>query len=138
MAQVDVEEFYLEIVTPEKKFFSDNVEIAIIKTPNGEMGILRSHAPMMMAVSIGPVKIKKKGKWMEAVLTEGFADITQERVIIMVDTAEWPEEIDINRAKRAKEAAEERLQRKLSEMEYTQAQAAFLRAITRLKAGNKG
>ncbi|MCX7709403.1 MAG: F0F1 ATP synthase subunit epsilon [Clostridia bacterium] len=125
--------FSLEIVTPERKFFSGEVEMVILKTPEGEMGILRGHMPMVVAVAIGPLKIKVDGEWKEAVLTEGFMEVKQDKTVILTDTAEWPEEIDVNRAKAAKERAEERLHRQLSQIEYYRSQAALARALARLK-----
>lgn len=125
--------FVLEIVTPERKFFSGEVEMVILKTPEGEIGILPDHMPMVIAVAIGPIRIKKDGDWLEAVLNEGFMEIKQEKTIILVDTAEWPNEIDINRAKAAKERAEERLQRQLNQMEHIRSQAALARALARLR-----
>ncbi|MCX7921021.1 MAG: F0F1 ATP synthase subunit epsilon [Clostridia bacterium] len=131
--------FVLEIVTPERKFFSGDAEMVILKTPEGEMGILPGHTPMVVAVAVGPIKIKKDGEWLEALLTEGFMEVTPERTVILTDTAEWPNEIDINRAKAAKDRAEERLQRQLGQLEYMRSQAALARAIARLKIskGNK-
>lgn len=125
--------FYLEIVTPERKFFSEDVEMVILKTPEGEMGILQGHIPMVVALGIGPIKIKKDGKWQEAFLSEGFLEVEQNKTIILADTAEWPEEIDENRAKEAKERAEERLKRQLSQIEHIRSQAALARAMARLR-----
>lgn len=125
--------FYLEIVTPDRSFFSGDVEILIVKTPNGEMGILGGHIPMVVAIAIGPIKIKKDGEWLEAFMSEGFMEIKQENSILLADTAEWPNEIDINRAKAAEKRARERLQRQLSQIEYIRSQAALQRALSRLK-----
>ena len=129
--------FNLEIVTPERKFFSGEIEMVILKTPEGEMGILQGHTPMVVAVAIGPIKIKKDGEWLEAALTEGFMEVKQDRTVILTDTAEWPNEIDINRAKEAKERAEERLNRQLSQVEYIRSQAALARALARLKVSKE-
>lgn len=129
--------FYAEIVTPQRVFFSGYVEMLILKTPQGEMGILKDHIPMVVVVDVGPVRIKKDGEWLEAVLTEGFMEITHEKVVILVDTAEWPHEIDANRALAAKQRAEERLQRQLSQIEYIRSKAAMARAMARLKVAKK-
>ena len=129
-------EFSFEIVTPERQFFSGNVEMVVLKTPDGEMGILPGHIPMVVAVAVGPVKIIQKDKEHKAFLSEGFMEITEDKTIIVADSAEWPEEIDINRAKAAKMRAEERLRNKLSYKEYTQTQAALARAMQRLKIKN--
>ncbi|MCX7748864.1 MAG: F0F1 ATP synthase subunit epsilon [Clostridia bacterium] len=130
--------FLLEILTPEKVFYSDQVETIVIKTVDGEMGILAGHEPTLAPVAIGTVRIKKDGNWLDAVLTEGFMQITNDKTIVLADTAEWPEEVDENRAKAAKERAEERLQSQLSRQEFIKSQAAVARAMARLKVKGKG
>lgn len=128
--------FNLEIITPERKFYTGDVEMIVLRTPEGEMGILKEHTPMVVAVAIGPIRIKKDGEWLEAVISEGFMEIKQDKTIILADTAEWPDEIDINRAEAAKRRAEERLQRQLSEVEFIRSKAALARAMARLKVKN--
>jgi len=81
--------FFLEIFTPERKFFTGYVESLVIKTPEGEMGILAGHIPVVSVVDIGPVRIKSNGKWMDAALGEGFIEVTRDRVVVLADTAEW-------------------------------------------------
>ena len=125
--------FYLEIDTPTRQFFSESVQRVVLKTPMGEVGVLPGHIPMVIAVSVGPIRIKQNGKWREAFLSEGFMEVTQDRAVILTDDAEWPEEIDENRAKEAMLRAEERLHRKLSKIEYIRSQAALSRAMERLK-----
>jgi len=127
---------FLEIVTPDKKFFSDDVEMLIVTTPDGEMGVLSGHMPLVAAVSVGSIRIKKGDTWLEASITEGFMKVEQDNTIIFVDTAEWPDEIDANRAMEAAERAKERLQRQLSKIEYTNSRAALQRAMARLKVKN--
>lgn len=129
--------FHLEVITPERKFYSGEAESIVFKTVDGEIGVLAKHAPTVVAVSVGPLKINADGKWIEAVVTDGFAEIMPDKVILLTDTAEYPEEIDINRAKAAKQRAEERLQRQLSNIEYTRSKAALARAMARLKATSK-
>lgn len=129
--------FKLDIVTPERKFFSEEVEMVILKTLDGEMGVLKGHTPMVVVVDIGPVKIKKDEQWVEAVLGEGFMEVKRDYVVILTDTAEWPHEIDINRARKAKERAEERLQRQLNQIEFLSSRAALVRAMERLKISKK-
>jgi len=125
--------FNLEIITPERRFFSGEVEMVVLKTPDGGMGILKGHIPMVVAVAIGPVRILKDGECLEAVLSEGFMEIKQDKTIILTDTAEWPDEIDANRAKAARVRAQERLQSHISHVEYMRSQAALTRAMVRLK-----
>lgn len=128
--------FHLEIVVPDRVFFSGDVETVMLITPDGEIGVLPGHIPLVSVVSIGPAHIKKDGQWQEAFLSEGFIEVLQDKVVMLVDTAEWPFEIDENRARAAEERARERLQGKLSRMEYMRSQAALQRAISRLKVAN--
>ena len=125
--------FFLEVLTPERKFFAGEAEGVVFKSVDGEMGVLAKHAPTVAAIDVGPLKINVQGKWIEALVTEGFAKIMPDKVVILTDTAEYPEEIDINRAKAAKDRAQERLQKQLSQMEYVRSKAALARAMARLK-----
>ncbi len=125
--------FYLEIVTPERKFFEGEAETVIVRTPEGEMGVLKDHEPAVVAIGTGIIRIQTDGKWKEAAVSEGFMEVTHQKTIAFVDTAEWPEEIDVNRAKAAKDRAEERLQQKLAMIEHMRSQAALARALARLR-----
>ncbi len=125
--------FYLEIVTPERKFFEGEAETVIVRTPEGEMGVLKDHEPAVVAIGTGTIRILTDGEWKEAAVSEGFMEVTHQKTIAFVDTAEWPEEIDINRAKAAKDRAEERLQQKLAMIEHLRSQAALARALARLR-----
>ncbi len=129
--------FFLEVLTPERKFYSAEAEEVIFRTVDGEMGVLAKHAPTVVAVDVGPIKIKAEGKWIEALVTEGFAEIMPDKVVVLTDTAEYPEEIDFNRAKAAKERAEERLQKQLSQIEYVRSKTALARAMARMKMTNQ-
>ncbi len=132
--------FLLEIVTPERMFFNEQVEMLIFKTPEGEIGIMKNHAPIVAAVDASSIRIKMRDAskkmanegWVTASVTTGFAQILGDRVVLLVDTAEWPNEIDFNRALEAKKRAEERLQGKLNAQEQAQTQAALSRALARL------
>lgn len=129
--------FKLEILTPEKLFFSEEVDKVVVNTPNGELGVLRGHIPLVTVISIGAARITIDDVTREAVLSEGFMEINRDRVIILVDTAEWPEEIDIKRAEAAKQRALNRLHSKLSKVEYLRTQAALSRALARINAKKK-
>lgn len=129
--------FMLEILTPERLFFSKEVDMVVVNTPDGELGVLRGHIPMVTVVSIGSARIVIDGKTYEAVLSEGFMEINRSGVIIIVDTAEWPEEIDIKRAEAAKQRALNRLHSKLSKVEYMRTRAALSRALARINARKK-
>ncbi len=130
--------FYIEVLTPDRKFFWGDVQSLVLNTPSGEIGILKDHMPIVTLVDIGTIKIKKNNNWIEAVLGQGFMEVTKNSVIILVDTAEWPDEIDLNRAKAAKERAQERILRQANQTEYVQSKAALARAMARLAAGKRG
>jgi len=131
--------FHLEIVVPDRAFYSDEVQELLVQTPDGEIGILKGHIPMVVAISIGIVKIKKDDKWIYAFVSEGFMEVTFEKTVVLADSAEWPEEIDVERAKAAEERARKRLdtQTKLGGIEHISSQAALQRALSRQKVSEK-
>lgn len=130
------ETFMLDVYTPEKQFYNGQVESVIIASLDGEIGIMPGHLSMVVALTSAPAKIKADGKWHIAAISGGFARITPDEVTILADTAEWPEEIEENRALEAKKRAEERLQAHRSEVEYIQSRVALERALMRLTVKN--
>ncbi|NBI06029.1 F0F1 ATP synthase subunit epsilon [Senegalia massiliensis] len=124
--------FDLEIVTPDRKFFEDEVEMVVVRGLEGDVGILKNHTPYVTPLAIGRVKIKQNGKYREATVAEGYLDVTKTKTTIVTDAAEWPEEIDLNRAELAKKRAEERLKRKESDMDAQRAEIALKKAINRI------
>ncbi len=125
--------FKLEIVTPDRKFYADYVESIIVKTPEGEIGILANHIPMVAAIAIGPIKINHDGKCIEAAVTSGYMEVSKESTILLVDAAEWPDEIDEARAKAALDRAMHRLNAQIDKVEHARSKAALNRAVARLK-----
>ena len=125
------------ISTPEKEFFSGEVESLVITTTEGEMGVLPGHMLMVVALDIAPIKFKTRDEWYEAAISGGFAQIKGDRVDVLADTAEWPEDIEVNRALEAKQRAEERMQSYQNEVEYLRSQLAKRRALARLAVVNK-
>ena len=129
--------FYtLHILTPEKVFFEDTVESVVLPTIDGEIGVWSSHALTVVALDTAAIRIKTKSGWREAAISGGFAEIKGTEVIVLADTAEWPEEIEINRALEDKRRAEERIFANKSDMEFLQSQVALKRALTRIKVAN--
>jgi len=126
-------EFHLEVYTPERLFFDDEVEMVIVESSDGEVGILKGHIPMVAAISIGELRILTDGEWKIAAINEGFMEVRPDATVILVRSVEWPEEIDAHRAEEAKERAEERLRQKRSMTEYHQSKAALARAMARLR-----
>jgi len=126
--------FKFEIVTPERVFYSDDIDMVTFNTKDGEIGILADHSPMLIANVVCTLKIKKDETEELASIGEGFFEITQSGVTAIVDTAEWSDEIDVARAERAKERAEELLRSKNNDLEMEMMlKASIERANTRIK-----
>ena len=129
---------HLEIVTPEKKIFSDTVGNVYLPGANGEMGILEGHAALVSALEPGELSYEKDGKTFLLAVGSGFAEITQERVSILTDMALGEEEIDENSAEAAMKRAEEQLagmshDHDAEEMAHLQASIAKATAQLNLK-----
>ena len=125
--------FRLQIITPERSFMDNQAEMLILNAPDGEFGVMAGHAPMVVSLSEGGIRIKQNGKWREAAASDGFATITQDHVLVLLQTAEWPEEIDRGRALRDSERATERLRQQRSMHEYHIARSMLARAMARLR-----
>lgn len=130
--------FQLEILTPERPFFNGQVQSLVLPAMDGEFGVLADHEPVVTAIEPGEARFKVDGVWQYAVVTQGFAEITPDSTVVLVATAERPEEIDEARARRAKERAEERLRQHESKREYFRSKAALARATARLHGSHKG
>jgi F-type H+-transporting ATPase subunit epsilon len=100
---------HCEVLTPYRRFFSGDVESLLFVTHDGEIEILAEHEPIATAVGIGVLRIRAEGGDKHAALSEGFVRVKTGRVDIFVDAAEWPEEIDVERAGKALERARKRL-----------------------------
>ncbi|UOF91578.1 F0F1 ATP synthase subunit epsilon [Fodinisporobacter ferrooxydans] len=124
----------LEIVTPDRLVYKDDVNMVIARGGDGDLGVLRGHMPLMTTLKPGIVRIKKNNAEEQFVVTSGFMDVTPERVVILADTAESPQEIDVDRARAAKERAEKRLAGKDDSVDVERAKKALERAELRLKA----
>ena len=125
--------FYLEIIASDRKFFTGECEEMVFPAIDGSRGILPGHEAMITPLEAGEMKFKVNGQWKYAAVSEGFVEIMPNNVILLADTVELPEEIDINRANEAKLRAQEKLRQKQSIKEYYQTQASLNRAMNRLK-----
>ena len=101
-------------------------------TTEGEIGVLKGHVPTTVIISPGILTITEAEETKEAALHAGFAEILQNEVVILAEIIEWPEEIDEERAKRARERAEERLRTKTPETDILRAETALQRAMARI------
>ncbi len=124
--------FTLRIITPDRVFYKGEVSMVEFNTTEGEIGVLKKHVPTTVIVSPGILTITEAEGTKEAALHAGFAEILQDEVVILAEIIEWPEEIDEERAKKAKERAEERLRSKTPETDILRAETALQRAMARI------
>ncbi|MCI8602786.1 MAG: ATP synthase F1 subunit epsilon [Ruminiclostridium sp.] len=127
--------FNLQILTPDKEFYSGETENLIVRTTVGDKGILAKHEDYVAALPIGKLKVKIDGSFRTAAVSEGIVKVSKEKTVVLVQSCEWADEIDIDRAKAAKEAAETRLKAAEKEdREYLIAEYKLKRAINRIEA----
>lgn len=122
----------LEIVTPEAKIYSEDVDMVTLPGVEGEMGIFPMHIPLMTQVAAGEICARRNGQDHYLAVGEGFVEITGERVAILTDMAIKADDIDEARAEEARKRAEARLAEKLSDEETVSVQAALLHSLTQL------
>jgi F-type H+-transporting ATPase subunit epsilon len=126
----------LEVVTPERKVFSEEVSGIVVPATEGSLGVLSNHAPLITGLQIGVIKFTQEGKNRKMAISGGFMEVKDNKVIVLADTAELGSEIDVLRAKEAKERAEKRLTDKTASIDYGRVHLALYRAMARLKAGD--
>lgn len=129
--------FKLQVIAPDRVFLDDEADMIELCTTEGEIGVLAGHIPMTSIVAPGVLRIKKDGEEKEAALHEGFLEILGDKVVILAESCEWPEEIDINRANEAKIRAERRLKSADAEINETRAELALRRSLIRLSLAEK-
>jgi F-type H+-transporting ATPase subunit epsilon len=126
--------FNFEVHTPYRLFFRDTVEAILLTLQDGEIGVFADHAAFTAPVSTGILKIKdKSGQWKEAFTAEGILEVKEHKTVLMIDDAEWPPEIDIDRARESKRRAEETIKSGMFKFETESAKAALKRAEARIR-----
>jgi F-type H+-transporting ATPase subunit epsilon len=131
------ESFQLEIVTPEKLVVKEAVDEAQIPGLDGYLGILPGHAPLITELGVGVITYRAGGTTKTLSVAWGFAEVLQDKVTILAETVERPDEIDVARAQQAKERAEQLLKSNDPELDYDRAQHDLQRAETRLKVATE-
>lgn len=126
--------FKLEIITPEKKFFDGETEQIIVRTTVGDVGILNGHEPYCAALGIGQMRIMVDGKLRHAATSGGIIKVSREKTVVLVDSCEWADEIDVNRAQTAKDTAEQRIKSADSDRQLKMAEYKLKRALNRIDA----
>jgi F-type H+-transporting ATPase subunit epsilon len=123
----------LEIVTPEAKVYSEDVEMVTLPAAEGEMGVFPQHVPLMTQIVSGEIIVRKDGKDYYLAVGEGFVEVTGERVAIMTDMAMRAESIDEAKAEDARKRAENRLAEHLDDEEGALVNAALAHSLAQLK-----
>ena len=133
------DELILEIVTPEKMAFSGKIEEVTIPGTEGEFGVLRGHASLLSSIETGELSFVRDGKRTHYAVSTGYAEVTSGRVTVLVETAERSDMIDKERAKRAREIAEAKIDKLSKEDDEREAAKATLaKANVRLNVAEKG
>lgn len=134
----ELKKFRLEVISPERIFYNGEVEMVELTTTEGDIGIYADHIPLTTIVAPGVMTITESdGVLKEAAVLEGFMEITQEKVTILAQSCEWPEEIDVNRAQEAKARAERRLKSTDANINMARADLALRKSLIRLELAGK-
>ena len=132
-----MEKFILNITASSGEFFQGECESLTLPTADGQYGVQAGHSPVLVALEMGIMQFTVNGETRSVLVGDGIAEVTPTYVVLLVDSAERPEDIDKNRAEAARIRAEERLQHKQSMHEYYQSKIALNRAMQRLQATAK-
>lgn len=128
----------VSVVTPDGPVLEGSYEMVSCRAESGELGILPGHIPLVAPLAISSVRLKKDGKTDYVAVSGGFIEVRPDKVTILAQAAEKPSDIDVDRAQRAKERAEQRLaQVKSEEIDFKRAQLALRRAINRIDVAGK-
>ena len=124
--------FALRIITPDKVFYEGDVEMVEFNTTEGEIGIYRNHVPMTVIIKPGVLTITETDGEKKAALHAGFVEILPDKVTILAEAIEWPDEIDVERAQSAEERARERIAARGEGIDLDRASVALQRALARI------
>ena len=124
--------FRLEIISPDRIFYTNDVTMVEYNTVDGEVGVYAEHIPMTQIIAPGRLTITEENGQKTAALLSGFVEITPEKVTILAEAVEWPQNIDVARARRARQRAQQILEQETDEQETALAEAALARALVRL------
>ena len=123
----------LEVATPSRLVVAETADEVVIPGSQGYFGVLPGHAPLLATLGIGELTYRQGANQHRLALTGGFAEVRNDKVIVLAESAERPEEIDRERAQRARERAERRLSGREDDIDFARAQAALARALLRLQ-----
>ena len=127
----DNKNFELKVITPDRTFFEGEVRMVEFNTTEGEIGVCKNHIPMTVVIKPGVLTITGD-KVLKAALHSGFAQILQDRITILAEVIEWPDEIDKNRAEAARSRAEKLIAEHDAATDIARAETALNRAMARI------
>ncbi len=128
----------LEVVTPDRLVVSTEADVVVCPGVEGQFGVLFGHVPFLSALEIGEMYYRDAGKTEYLAVSGGFAEVTGSKITVVAEAAEFGREIDVERAKRARERAEKRLAMARTEaIDWARAEAALRRAMVRLKVASR-
>lgn len=125
--------FQLDIVTPDRLFFSGEVEMVIARGIDGDLAILQGRAPITTPLKICKIRVFQNGEERVAAAVDGYISVLDGKTTIVTESAEWPDEIDVERARAAKERAEALIKERRDSVDVARAEMALKRAINRLE-----
>jgi len=128
---------HLTIVTPERSLVDEHVEEIQLPGAEGYLGILPGHAPLFTDLKVGELGFRKGSSWIWLSVAWGFAEVLPDQVRVLAETAERANEIDVERATRARERAEKRLAQGGQDVDYNRALVALERAVIRIQVSRK-
>lgn len=126
--------FDVEIITPDRIFFTGKATMIEFTTSVGDIGVLKDHIPLTTVLAPGIVTITLEDEKKKAAVHAGFAEILPDKVTLLAEVAEWPDEIDSNRAQAALERAKERIASKSADVDLARAEFALRKALVRMEA----
>ena len=121
---------HLQIITPTRLVFDQEVDSVVLRTTEGDMGVYYDHEPVVTLLNYGVLRYKLDGKTYNVTTMSGFAEVMEEKVVVLTDAAELENEIDFERAQAAKERAEQRVSN--TDFDIARAQIALRKALVRL------
>ncbi len=129
--------FHLKIVTPDKIFFDDEVKMLIVRGIEGDLAVMANTEPLVTPVKVSAIRIfDENDDETMAAISEGYLSIEPDKTVLVVEAAEWPEDIDIERAEESKARAEARLEKGSESTDLARARLSLNRAINRIEVGS--
>lgn len=125
--------FHLKVLTVDRSCYDGEVDRIVVRTTQGDVGILPNHVPYTAALGVGGLTVIKDGQKRVAAISGGFVDVSKEETVILARTCEWEDEIDMHRAEQAAERARQTLRKEERGREYDVAEVKLKKAVNRIR-----